>query len=192
MVVVMRMSLRLTTAAIAMAALLSACGDDSPSGPISTTTAPSPTATAGDFTTDEVSEESEDFGQLVDVRVGEHPGFDRVVLEFADDVPGYTVKYVELPVLADGSGEPIELPGAETAVQIVLTPASGWDMEAGEETYTGPSSVTNDKTTAITGVVSSGDFEAVLSWAVGLRSDVPFKVTKLDNPARLVVDFKTD
>ncbi len=189
----MRKSLRLTTAAIAMAALLSACGDDAPSEPTDTTAAPtqSATETPSAFSTDEVSEESEDFGQLVAVRVGVHDGFDRVVLEFSESVPGYTVKYVELPVIEDGSGDSIDLPNAERAVQIVLTPASGWDMEQGEPTYTGPNAVTNDKAVEITGVVSSGDFEAVLSWAVGLRSEVPFKVTKLDNPARLVVDFKT-
>lgn len=189
----MKKSLRLTTAAIAMAALLSACGDDTPSEP-STTTAPAPTATetTSDFSTDEVSEESELFGQLIKVRVGNHPGYDRVVFEFAKDVPGYTIKYVDLPVLEDGSGEPIDLPGAETAAQIVFTPASGFDMEAGEETYTGPKTVSSDETVEMTGVVSAGDFEAVLSWAVGLRHEVPFKVTKLENPARLIVDFKTD
>ena len=189
----MKKSLRLATGAIAMAALLSACGDDIPSAPIETTAAPTPSATEtpSDFSTDEVSEESEDFGQLVAVRVGAHEGFDRVVLEFSESVPGYTVKYVELPVLADGSGDEVDLPDAETAVQIVLTPSSGFDMEAGEETYTGPNTVTNDNTNEITGVVSAGDFEAVLSWAVGLRNEVPFKVTTLDNPARLVVDFQT-
>lgn len=188
----MKNSLRLATAAIAMAAVLSACGDDAPTEPTTTTTAPSPSETTGGFATSEVSEESEDFGQLVDVRVGVHSGFDRVVLEFADDVPGYTVKYVELPVIEDGSGDSVDLPDAETAVQIVLTPASGWDMEKGEPTYTGPKTVTNDKAAEITGVVNSGDFEAILSWAVGLRSEVPFKVATLDNPARLVVDFRTE
>jgi hypothetical protein len=191
----MKNSMRMTTAAIVMAALLSACGDDAPSDttPTHTTAAPTPTPTAtlpGAATT-EVSETSDSFGQLTGVRVGEHPGFDRVVFEFAKDVPGYTVKYVELPVLEDGSGEPVDLPDADTAVKIVFTPASGFDMDAGEATYTGPKTVTNDKTVEITGVVSSGDFESLLSWAVGLHDEVPFKVTKLDSPARLVVDFQT-
>ena len=184
---------RLLTAVVAMAALLSACGDDAPTESTATTSAPSPTPTAplpGAATT-EVVEESEKFGQLTAVRVGQHPGFDRVVFEFAEDVPGYTVKYVDLPVLADGSGEPVDLPGADTAVQIVLTPSSGFDIDAGEATYKGPKTVENAKTAEITGVVSAGDFEAVVSWAVGLRHEVPFKVTKLESPARLVVDFQT-
>lgn len=188
----MKHSLRLTAAAIAMAALLSACGDDEPTEPAATTAAPSstPTATLPGASTDEVKEESELFGQLVGVRVGEHEGFDRVVLEFAKDVPGYSIKYVKLPVTEDGSGEPVDLPDADFAVQIVMTPASGFDMDAGVATYKGPKTVTNDKTAEITSVVDSGDFESMLSWAVGLRHEVPFKVTKLSNPARLVVDFQ--
>lgn len=189
----MKNSLRLTAAAIAIAAMLSACGDDEPTAPAETTAAPSatPTETLPGASTDEVKESSDLFGQLVGVRVGEHGGFDRVVLEFAKDVPGYSIKYVELPVTEDGSGEPVDLPGADFAVQIVMTPASGFDMDAGVATYTGPKSVTNDKTAEVTSVADSGDFESVLSWVVGLHHEVPFKVTKLDSPARLVVDFQT-
>ncbi|GAA3526340.1 hypothetical protein GCM10022234_24490 [Aeromicrobium panaciterrae] len=189
----MKRSLRLAAATIVMAAALSACGDDEPAAPVEVTSAPTPTSTATltGASTDEVNEASDLFGQLVGVRVGDHPGFDRVVLEFAKDVPGYSIKYVELPVTEDGSGEPVDLPGADFAVQIVMTPASGFDMEAGKATYTGPKTVSSDKTAEITGVVDSGDFESLLSWAVGLRHEVPFKVTKLSNPARLVVDFQT-
>jgi hypothetical protein len=38
--------------------------------------------------------------------------------------------------------------------------------------------------------VRTGDFEAVLSWAVGLGDRVDFRVGTLDDPARLVVDFR--
>ena len=184
---------RLAAAAVVTAALLSACGDDAPSDePTTTTSAPSPTpsATLEGASTDEVSEESDAFGQLVAVRVGEHSGFDRVVFEFAEDVPGYTVSYADLPMAEDGSGEPVDLPAADAAVKIVFTPASGFDMDVGKATYKGPKSITNDKTVEITAVADAGDFESVLSWAVGLRHEVPFKVTKLDKPARLVVDFQ--
>ena len=189
----MKSILRLAAVAVVMTALLSACGDDAPSDkPTTTTSAPSPTPTPTleGASTDDVSEESEDFGQLVAVRVGNHPGFDRVVFEFAKDVPGYTVSYVDQPVAEDGSGEPVDLPAADAAVKIVFTPASGFDMDVGKATYKGPKSITNDKTVEITAVADAGDFESVLSWAVGLRHEVPFKVTKLDKPARLVVDFQ--
>jgi hypothetical protein len=40
-------------------------------------------------------------------------------------------------------------------------------------------------------VVRTGDFEAVLTWAIGLDERVGFRVSTLDNPSRLVVDLDT-
>ena len=45
-------------------------------------------------------------------RLAGQDGFDRLVLEFADRVPGYTVGYRPLPAHADASGAEIALPGA--------------------------------------------------------------------------------
>ncbi|MGV0836149.1 hypothetical protein ABQE92_11250 [Mycolicibacterium thermoresistibile] len=64
--------------------------------------------------------------------------------------------------------------------------ASGWTT--GERTYFGPSTVTAD-TAVITEAKEAGDFEAVLTWVVGLRAQVPFRVLVLEGPPRLVVDF---
>ncbi|MBW3557384.1 MAG: hypothetical protein KY454_10675, partial [Actinobacteria bacterium] len=53
-----------------------------------------------------------DTALLVDVRVGRHKGFERIVLEFeGDDPPGYRVGYIDPPVRADGSGHVVELAG---------------------------------------------------------------------------------
>jgi hypothetical protein len=40
---------------------------------------------------------------LIQVRTGRHDGFDRVVFEFRDGLPGYEVRYVEEVVSADGA-----------------------------------------------------------------------------------------
>jgi hypothetical protein len=125
-------------------------------------------------------------GHLVEVRLARHDGYDRLVLEFADRVPGYTVGYRPLPAHADPSGAEIPLPGANAAVQVTLTPATGWDSNA--RTYFGPSTVTGG-TATVTEVKAAGDFEAVLSWVAGLGK-VPFRVLVLDEPPRLVVDFQ--
>lgn len=125
--------------------------------------------------------------QLVDARLAGHDGFDRLVFEFADRVPGYTVGYQPLPAHADGSGAEIPLPGATALVQVTLTPASGWDEDA--RTYVGPSTLSAD-TATVTEVKAAGDFEAVLNWAAGLRAKVPFTVDVLDGPPRLVIDFQ--
>jgi hypothetical protein len=38
-------------------------------------------------------------------------------------------------------------------------------------------------------VVRTGDFEAVLTWAIGVNGRTPFAVTTLREPDRLVIDF---
>ena len=63
----------------------------------------------------------------------------------------------------------------------------GWG--GGEPTYTGPSTLSAD-TASVTEIKGAGDFEAVLTWAVGLRATVPFNVRTLDGPPRLLIDFR--
>ena len=128
-----------------------------------------------------------DTAHLVDVRLAGHDGFDRLALEFEDRVPGYTVGYRPPPAHADGSGAEIPLPGANALIQVTLTPATGWRNDA--RTYDGPRTVTGG-TASVTEVKAAGDFEAVLSWVVGLRTRVPFRVLVLDGPPRLVIDFQ--
>jgi hypothetical protein len=38
--------------------------------------------------------------------------------------------------------------------------------------------------------MATGDFGDYLTWVLGLRHKVPFLVTRLDGPARLVIDFQ--
>jgi hypothetical protein len=132
---------------------------------------------------------SGDTAHLVDVRLADNDGFDRVVLEFADRVPGYTVGYQSLPAHADGSGAEIPLPGANAMVKVSLNPATGGGWSGDTRTYFGPSTVAAD-TTVVTEVKSAGDFEAVLTWVVGLRDKVPFRILVLGGPPRLVIDFQ--
>jgi hypothetical protein len=39
-------------------------------------------------------------------------------------------------------------------------------------------------------LVRTGDFEAVLSWAIGLSGKVDFRVQTATSPTRLIVDFR--
>ena len=130
-----------------------------------------------------------DTAHLVEVRLAGHDGFDRLVLEFADRVPGHTVGYRPPPAQADGSGDEIPLPEASATVKVSLTPATGDGWIGGARTYFGPSTVTAN-TAEVTQVKAAGDFEAVLTWVVGLRAKVPFRVLVLDGPPRLVIDFQ--
>ena len=141
----------------------------------------------GASTADVHAEPSADMAHLTAVRMAGHDGFDRMVLEFADHVPGYTVGYRPLPAREDASGFEIPLPGAGTVLQISLIPATAAGWGGGPQTYSGPWDLTAN-TGSITEFKSAGDFEAMLTWVAGVRTQQPFRVLVLDGPPRLVVD----
>lgn len=128
---------------------------------------------------------------LTDVRAAAHSGYDRVVFEFRNGLPGYDVRYVEPPVLADGSGEEVPVAGA-AALVVRMEPALDADLtqESAPRTYTGPARF-SPSTATIVELVRTGGFEAVLTWAVGVDEKRPFRVTRLEDPARIVIDVSS-
>jgi len=127
---------------------------------------------------------------LTRLALGRHADFDRVVLEFRDHVPGYRIGYVSAPVIEDGSGQEVSVEG-DAIVEIRLEPASSYDLEAQQQTFS-PRRVegAGAGTSVVREAVRSGDFEAVLTWAVGLGDRVDYRVSTLREPPRLVVDFR--
>ncbi len=159
---------------------------------------PSPTATPAPTadplagaSTDEVSAEpaGSEIALLTAVRAAEQEGFERVVFEFANAVPGYRVGYAPRPITADGSGDEVRVDGA-AVLQIRMQGASGTDLAQPEApaTYTGAARL-RPATTNVVELARTGDFEGTLSWAIGLRDAQPFRVTTLDGPPRVVIDI---
>lgn len=204
------MDRRLPVLLVALLALaLSACnGDDT--GTVTTTTGgsatsssssssslPGPTTTvtlpgAGTTPTSVPGLGPEQVAFLTDVRVARHAGFDRVVFEFeGDTVPPAEVEYVERPIREDASGNVVEVEG-EAVLQVRMFPASGVDLSGQDfrQTYTGPTRITPSDTAVVEEVVRTGDFEAVLTWVVGVAEEAPFLVTTLADPSRLVIDIQ--
>ena len=180
--------------------LLSGCGgkDDNAATTAAATTVTSPTTTGttsepsldGASTEPAVSKStSEGVKLLTAVRAASHPGFDRLVFEFRNGLPGYDVRYVEPPVRADGSGEAVAVDGAAVLV-IRMEPALDADLTqpSAPRTYTGPTRF-RPSTSAIVEVVRTGGFESVLAWAAGVDEKRPFRVTRLESPARIVIDI---
>jgi hypothetical protein len=93
----------------------------------------------------------------------------------------------------DGSGATVDVKGA-AFVAVRMEPASGFDLNTGEGqlVYKGPKRIDASAAGAsvVDDVVRTGDFEAVLSWAIGLEAKVDFRVTTAASPSRLVVDFR--
>jgi hypothetical protein len=124
----------------------------------------------------------------VDVTTGRHVDFDRITFEFRDARPGFRVEYVEPPIVADASGEEVQIDGA-AFLKIRMEPAAGHDPNTGDETYTGGLEL-KPGLPALVEAERTGDFEGVLTWVLGLREGVDFRVYALDSPYRLVVDVE--
>lgn len=117
---------------------------------------------------------------LTAVRAANQGPVDRVVFEFSDRVPGYAVRYVNRPITEDGSGNPVTVEG-EAVLEVRMEPAHGPSFRPATARVKGA-------TSAVTEVVRTGDFEAVVHWVIGVRKQQPFSVTTLDGPPRLLVE----
>jgi hypothetical protein len=135
------------------------------------------------------------FTNLTDVRVGAHHGFDRIVFEFSapepnpggkGGIPSYEIRQAKPPFMQDGSGLPVDVYG-DAFVHLVMQGSAGYDFD-GNPTYAGPRILTPGFGT-LAQAVQTGDFEATMSWVLGLSRTTCWQVQELRNPARLVIDF---
>jgi putative peptidoglycan binding protein len=133
-----------------------------------------------------VTEAPEPTGQarLVGVRAGRNKDFDRLVFDVDGPVPGVRVQYVD-QLLQDGSGNPIPLRG-RAVVQVVIRPAVA-HRDDGTSTRNGP---LPDLTgfAAFRQVADAGDFEAVLTWGIGVGARTGLRSVTLTGPSRVAVD----
>ena len=123
-------------------------------------------------------------GNLVAIRHAKHDTFDRIVFELKGGAPGYDVRYVST-VRYDPSDKPVSMMG-RAYLQVVLHGASAYDL-SGRHTYSGLGRAYLSYPT-LKGWVINGDFERVLSIALGLSKKAGFRVFTLSNPTRIVVD----
>ncbi|HET7311829.1 MAG TPA: hypothetical protein VFJ17_10945 [Mycobacteriales bacterium] len=124
---------------------------------------------------------------LTGIRVGRHATFDRVVFDLKGKRPGYNVRYVTV-VRNDASGKVITMAG-RYYLMIRLTPTDAHDPQTGVSTYTGPRKFWVGYP-ELRQVAFAGDFEAVVSVALGLARRNGFHVFTLTDPRRVVVDIR--
>jgi hypothetical protein len=123
---------------------------------------------------------------LVDVRTAHHPGFDRITFEFSGPRPDHRIGYVS-QLVEDASGKPVELAG-DAAINVVFQGANA-------HTSSGSPSVSPRRfkpgLPSLKEVAEIGDFEAVVTYGLGVDHRVPFKVLELSNPSRIAIDIST-
>jgi hypothetical protein len=129
---------------------------------------------------------------FTDVRVGRDGDVERVVWEFAGPgMPGWMAEYTDDP-RQDGSGAPIPLTGS-AALQVVITGVgipTDVELPPGTTPYdAGPQLLSPASTSIITEVFPGATFEGQQLGAIGLDRRAPFRVYRLDDPTRIVVEI---
>jgi hypothetical protein len=123
-----------------------------------------------------------DAAELYDVSAGCHPTFDRFVIRARFATPGYDVRYVRR-IVGDPSGRPVSLLGSKR-IRVSFNLAAGHDnhgtnLLAGTLTPRCPN---------LLQVRKAGDFEGTVSFGLGLKRTTGFRVFRLTNPTRTVID----
>ncbi|WP_412061547.1 hypothetical protein [Rubrivirga sp. IMCC45206] len=143
----------------------------------------------GDWTvrTTDVAAQREGMATLLTVRTGAHDGFDRVVFTFdGDALPAVHLEYVDRPVRACGSGEPVRLEG-EGWLAVRVEPAQA-HTEAGKATV--PDRRQAPAFPALREWALTCDFEADVTLVLGLAAPLGYRAAVLHAPLRLVVDVR--
>jgi hypothetical protein len=141
---------------------------------------------------------------LTGIEVQDLGTFDRVTLHFRTLVcidvceePVVTpvpeilrAQYVDRPIVENPSGLEVTVEGG-AVLQLVLSNASGFDQlsDPPAPSYTGPDRIVANLPSVIE-VVQTGDFEAVMSFAIGVRDGAAGGTAQvLTDPTRVVVDI---
>jgi len=183
----------LLASALALAVTATGCGDDDDSSGAtkrtttsstssSSTSTSSTTAFVGATTPTSIASHASKTALLTDVAVGDGV----VTFTFRSDLPGIDVRFVDPPVTQDGSGKEVDVDG-DAFLHVRMEPASAVDLSKDpfEETYRGPDRLRGSG--PITEVVKTGDFEANLSWVIGLASVRPYRVEAADSTVRVYI-----
>lgn len=142
-----------------------------------------------DFTCDLpiVEDGSAGVANIVDVRVGSHEGYDRVVFEFEQGTPELTLDRAEPPFTQDASGLPMEVDG-DSFLGIVMRGGTK-QTDAGTSSYDGPTDI-SPGLPALVHLIEGGDFEHQSTWYLGLNGESCVRLLLLDAPPRLVIDVE--
>lgn len=117
---------------------------------------------------------------------GESPPYDRIVFEVEGGPPGVHVEYVDRPVRTCGSGEAL-YPEGDGFLEVRLDGARA-HTEAGDPTVSHARQVHG--LPAIRETVPTCDFEGMVTWVLGVAGPEPYRVFRLRDPARVVVDVR--
>lgn len=120
------------------------------------------------------------------LRVTKNDGFDRVVLEFRERVPGYRIEYTDKPARDCDSGQARRVEG-DGRLELRLFPARAHD-ESGEPTYR-PREL-KPGLGMIRELERTCDRNDVVTWVIGTASPQRYRAYELAEPPRLVIQIE--
>lgn len=124
--------------------------------------------------------------KVVNLRYATHKNFDRVVIDIDGRIPGGRIHYSR-NFFYDGSGEPVPIKG-RAGLALALNPAVAHN-HAGHSVYDGPK-IARPRFDTLKALAFTGDFEGYVSFAFALTHRAEYRVFKLHDPQRLVIDFR--
>ena len=130
---------------------------------------------------------------LADVEIEIEDCVERVTFKFKESKPGpgYDVSYqpADIATKQDGSGKPLAIAGEDfLVVRMFPVMTAEIDGEDVKPTYEGPRNIpVPGEASMIQQLTQTGDFEAQVTWAIGLDSEQPFTVMASDD--ELVVEI---
>jgi hypothetical protein len=124
---------------------------------------------------------------LIAIRAAHHPEmspkYDRVVFEFSGPLPLLRIEYVK-QLVADGSGLPIPIEG-QAIVSVQFTPALAHDDN---RNVTAPQHM-KPGLPLVKAIASAGDYEAVVTYGIGVARKAETRILTLADKSRVVIDF---
>lgn len=152
----------------------------SPTPASSPSPSPSPTAPAG-FVCGSASGGSVADSTVTTTRVGQHPGYDRFVIEFGGGAPSYTVTpQGDATFTRSPRGDQVTLEGTG-GVLIVVHSVTNWTS------YSGPTAF-HPGYPFLRQALLVENFEGYQQWALGIQGSPCVRVGVFSSPSRLVVD----
>ena len=127
---------------------------------------------------------------VVSVRAARQEGYDRVVFELGGTQagqPGWRVEYTDDPA-QQGSGNRVEVKGPETLAVIIT--GVGYPMDTGVTEARGKPALPADLS-VVQDVVLGATFEGQYQAFLGTSRKAPFRVFRLADPARVVIDVRS-
>jgi hypothetical protein len=162
---------RLITFALALAALAALAVAPAPAAAAPAASAPTPCGSSG-------SRDGTAPGNITSVQVSSQTGFDRFELTFSGGVPNFSIAAQDSATFIDpNSDRQIKLLGS-AGLAVTLDPT----MDP-----TSPSDIVANRP-EIKEARRIQDFEAFVTWAIGVASPSCYRTQILNSPGRLIVD----